>query len=144
MILRRLPILLGIVALGIAVFLTIERARGATAPCPAGGGGCETVARSSYATFLGVPVSVFGIVGAALLLATFLLPLLASARLAIATLGAAFSAYLTWLEANAIHAYCVWCLASAATWLALFVVCAAEAWRGEAAVGGERPLPRSG
>lgn len=116
-------------ALGIALFLTWERARGGSVPCPVGGG-CETVAASSYATFAGVPVSVFGIGGAALMLAALLVSgeRGIQLRLAIAAIGAAFSAYLTFLEAARIHAYCAWCVTSAFLWCALLATCLLEAF----------------
>ena len=40
--LRIAEIVLASVALLVAAFLTWERARGRAAPCPIGGGGCET------------------------------------------------------------------------------------------------------
>jgi uncharacterized membrane protein len=120
---------LALAALVVAAFLTWERARGAVAPCPIAAGGCETVARSSYATLGSIPVSALGVVGAVtLLLACGWRHVWApSTRLAVAGAGAVFSIYLTWLEAERIHAYCAWCLASAVIWTLAAAVAAADA-----------------
>jgi uncharacterized membrane protein len=113
-------------ALLVAAFLTWERARGRAAPCPIAGGGCETVAQSRWSELGGVPVSILGMAGAATLLATFAWrsPLAIPARFTIAGIGAVFSLYLTFLEATEIHAYCIYCVASAAAWCLLaFLTC---------------------
>lgn len=97
-----------------------------------GTGGCETVQNSPWSSFLGIPVPLIGLVGYAALLATALLGLqprrIADRRVALvlltgALIAFAFSAYLTWLEAFVIHAWCRWCIASAV--LTLLVVLAA-------------------
>ena len=97
-----------------------------------GTGGCETVQNSPWSSFLGIPVPLIGLLGYAALLATALLGLqprmLADRRVALillagALIAFAFSAYLTWLEAFVIHAWCRWCIASAV--LTLLLVLAA-------------------
>lgn len=96
-----------------------------------GTGACETVQLSRYAEILGVPVAFFGVGGYLVLLVvslaglqprwiahpgpTKLLALLAG-------LGVAFTAYLTYLEAAVINAWCRWCIGSAAIITAIFVV----------------------
>lgn len=86
-------------------------------------GGCETVQQSPWAVFLGIPVPYLGFLGYGIMLAAALLglqprfladPRVAAVLLAGAIAGFAFSAYLTWLEASVIHAWCRWCLGSAA------------------------------
>ncbi len=88
-----------------------------------GSGGCERVQTSAYADFLGLPVALHGVVGYAALLVVALVglqprflgqrtPTLVLA--ALASVGLLFSAYLTWLEFAVIHAWCRWCLGSAA------------------------------
>jgi uncharacterized membrane protein len=98
-----------------------------------GTGGCETVQASRYAVFLGLPVALYGVVGYGALLVVSLAathPTLAGRRgpdvfvAVLATLGLGFTLYLTGLEAFVIHAFCRWCLGSAALiagiwWLAL-------------------------
>lgn len=98
-----------------------------------GTGGCEKVQNSPWAEFLGVPVPVIGLLGYGALMVTALAGLqprfAADRRLAIvltagATIGLAFSAYLTYLEANVINAWCRWCIVSAvlATLIFLFTL----------------------
>ncbi|MBR9990435.1 MAG: vitamin K epoxide reductase family protein [Gemmatimonadetes bacterium] len=87
-----------------------------------GTGGCAIVQNSPWSVFLGVPVPVIGLFGYGLLVTTALLGLqprfaddrrIAALLLVGAIGGAAFSAYLTWLEASVIHAWCRWCVVSA-------------------------------
>ena len=70
---------------------------------------------SSYAKVGGIPVAVLGLAGY-LVIATALLLRGEQARLAAAgcaVIGFSFSAYLTYLELNIVHAICQWCIASA-------------------------------
>jgi uncharacterized membrane protein len=128
---RRVEGGLAVLAFLIAAYLTYERHEGQNAVCPIGGGGCETVAHSSYSKFAGIPVSYFGMLGALTLLALCFRPELVfgSIRLVVVGVGAAFSWYLTSLEATTIHAYCIWCLGSATVWSILLIVAAVDIWR---------------
>jgi uncharacterized membrane protein len=93
-----------------------------------GTGGCTTVQNSPWAYFMGVPVPVIGLGGYALLLGVALAGVhaLAAHRLvpvvlvAGASTGLGFSAYLTYLEAFVIHAWCRWCIASAVLSVLIF------------------------
>ena len=91
---RRLEAGLAVIAFLIAGYLTYERHQGQNALCPVGGGGCETVAHSSYSKFVGVPVSYFGMLGAiTLFVLCFRSELICSSlRFIVAGVGAAFSA----------------------------------------------------
>ncbi len=94
-----------------------------------GTGACETVQLSPQARFLGVEVSLIGVVGYGVL---FLLALLSlqprfsgadwPSRLLGALSGGAvlFTAYLTYLELFVIHAICRWCVTSAVLILLIF------------------------
>jgi uncharacterized membrane protein len=93
--------------------------------CVGGGGACERVQSSPHASLGGVPVAVLGLVG--------YLAILASQALAdrsvtafLALVGAGFSAYLTYVELNVIHAVCQWCVASAVVMTALAVASVAR------------------
>lgn len=97
-----------------------------------GSGGCNTVQNSPWAVFAGIPVPVIGLIGYLLMFITALLGLqpgleddrrISIVLLAGATIGAVFSAYLTYLEAAVIHAWCRWCITSAVL-AALILVCA--------------------
>jgi uncharacterized membrane protein len=86
-------------------------------------GSCETVQMSKWAKFLGLPVSAWGLAFYIVILALAIAGTLprftesrriSSALLVLSALGFAFTAYLTSLEAFVIHAYCIYCLGSAA------------------------------
>ncbi len=105
-----------LIGIGVATYITIADAGGGHPLCVAGGGGCETVADSSYSHLFGANVAALGIAGYVLLVVAALLPGDAGrfAGLLIALVGFGFSAYLTYLELFVIDAICQWCVASAA------------------------------
>lgn len=95
-----------------------------------GTGGCETVQLSRYAEILGQPVALYGVLGYAALLGVSLLgvqPRWQDRReptrwlAGLSGLGVAFTAYLTYLEAFVIEAWCRWCLVSALIISLIFV-----------------------
>ena len=100
-------------------------------------GSCETVNLSRWATFLGIPVAVWG-VGFYVIL--FLVALLGTterfveatwvshALLALTAWGVVFSAWLTYLELYVIHAVCMFCVISAILVTVTFFVALFE-WR---------------
>ncbi len=94
-------------------------------------GSCETVQTSKWATFLGLPVGLWG-VGYYVVVFTLALaglsPSLAE-RISISRVlvgvtgfGLVFSLWLTYLELFVIHAICQWCVISAVLAAALFVI----------------------
>jgi uncharacterized membrane protein len=113
--LRAASALIALVGIGVATYITIADSGGGHPLCVAGGGGCQTVANSSYSHLFGVNVAVFGIAGYVLLLGAALAPGDAGrfAGLVLALGGFGFSAYLTYLELFTIDAICQWCVASA-------------------------------
>jgi uncharacterized membrane protein len=87
-----------------------------------GTGGCETVQASPWATFIGLPVALWGVAGylACLVLALIGIQQGGERRhwsdtllLAGAGAGVLFSGYLTYAEAFLIEAWCRWCVGSA-------------------------------
>src|SRR5690606_25169493 len=95
-----------------------------------GTGGCETVQNSPWAVFMGVPVPVIGLLGYGALFATSMAGLqprfmddrrVAAILVAGAVVGVAFSAYLSWLEATVINAWCRWCIGTAIIAVLVFV-----------------------
>ena len=122
---------LAVVGLLISGYLTWVHYAGVAPVCVGGSGGCETVQASSYATILGVPVAVLGLVGYSGLLLAALLRGEAGVYLGllVALVGTLFSAYLTYLELFVIHAICEWCVASAALMVGALICGAFEAWR---------------
>ncbi|HXJ93591.1 MAG TPA: thioredoxin domain-containing protein [Terriglobia bacterium] len=94
--------------------------------------GCDVVRASHYAHLAGRPLPVYGVLMYAVLLVAVLTQgwlvspgarrLARLATVLISGAGFAFSIYLTGLEAFVIHAYCAWCLGSAAIVTLIFVV----------------------
>ena len=113
--LQRAAALVSLLGIGVATYITIADSGGGAPACLAGGGGCETVASSSYSHLLGVNIAVFGIAGYVALLAAALLrgdgPRMVG--FVAAVVGFGFSAYLTYLELFTIEAICQWCVSSA-------------------------------
>jgi uncharacterized membrane protein len=99
--------------------------------------GCDTVAASQYATVLGVPVALFGVVFSVVLTAACLVwwrradrrALYAAYGLGLA--GVAAVAYLTYLELFVIEAVCIWCATFAATVVAGWIVALLAARRAD-------------
>jgi len=120
--LRAIATFVAAFGIGVATYITIADSGGGAPACLAGGGGCETVADSSYSHILGINVAVFGIVGYVLLVATALLRGDAArmAGFGISLGGFGFSVYLTYLELFKIEAICQWCVASAVLMTILF------------------------
>jgi uncharacterized membrane protein len=118
--------------LGIAVagYLTGTHLADAAPYCGAAHG-CADVQDSPYSEVVGIPVSVVGVVGYLILLALslvrgrvsedveFYLPVLSFGA---ALIGVLYSAYLTYLEAFVIRAWCYWCVTSAVIVTAIWVL----------------------
>src|SRR5919197_6678801 len=139
--LRRLTLVLGVVGVGIAGYLTWVHYAGLKVVCLAGGGGCEKVQSSTYAELAGVPVALLGLIGYAGIAASLLLPD-ETGRLAVAFLslvGFGFSMYLTWAELFRIHAICQWCVASATIMTALMLLTLVRLLRYEEPRASARP-----
>lgn len=111
---------------GVAVYIVIADSGGGAPVCLAGGGGCQTVADSSYSHLFGVNVAVYGVFAYLLLLGSAFLASdgvrLASFLIALGGLG--FSVYLTYIELFKIEAVCEWCIASAILMTILFLLAA--------------------
>jgi uncharacterized membrane protein len=120
--LRRAVAFVATLGLGVATYIAIADSGGGAPTCLAGGGGCETVANSSYSHIAGINVAVFGIAGYLAILATafFANDLARFAGFALALGGFGFSVYLTYLEVFTIEAICQWCVASAVLMTVLF------------------------
>jgi uncharacterized membrane protein len=120
--LRKVATFVATLGIGVATYIAIVEAGGGAPACLAGGGGCETVAASSYSHVLGVNIAVFGIVGYVLLLGAALLRG-DGARMAgfvLALGGFGYSLFLTYLELFKIEAICQWCVGSAVLMTVLF------------------------
>jgi uncharacterized membrane protein len=122
--LRRVIAFVATVGIGVATYIAIADAGGGAPTCLAGGGGCETVANSSYSHIAGVNVAIFGVIGyvAILLTAFFAADWARFGGFALALGGFGFSVYLTYLEIFTIEAICQWCVASAVLMTILFLL----------------------
>jgi uncharacterized membrane protein len=94
------------------------------------GGGCHIVQASKYSEIMGIPV---GLLGLLMFIAVIGLIVarermgdnayLASAGIMVMLVASLiFFAYLSYLEANVIHAWCQWCVATSIVTLILFLV----------------------
>jgi uncharacterized membrane protein len=128
--LQHVGAVLALLGIGVATYITIADSGGGAPVCLAGGGGCETVASSSYSHLVGVNIAVFGIGGYVLLLAAALTrgDVGRFAGFALALIGCGFSLYLTYLELFVINAICQWCVASAVLMTLLFITHATRAF----------------
>jgi uncharacterized membrane protein len=112
---RATMVLLSVIGLGVASYLTYVHYSGSPILCLRGGG-CETVQHSAYSKLAGVPVALIGLAGYVVILASLLAPPSERTRLgtmAFTVVGFGFSAYLTARELFSIHAICPWCVSSA-------------------------------
>jgi uncharacterized membrane protein len=123
---RRLRIailVLSLIGVGIAGFLTYVHYEGLKVLCLSSGG-CETVQASKYAKLDGVPVAVLGLAGYIGILVSLLFrgDLGRVAGFGIALIGFGFSMYLTYRELFTIKAICQWCVSSAVIMTILLVL----------------------
>jgi len=135
----RLPLIVSLLALvGIAVSslsLYHHFAKSKTSYCDFGQSfNCDIVNRSQYSSIAGIPVAAIGILGyaAILLLSTWWRrnPDTPGMLTVGALAGVAFALYLTYIEAYVLQAYCILCLTSLATIVAIASLSAAW-WAGE-------------
>lgn len=125
--LEKLPIvaaLVALVGLGDAIYLTVYHYKGEKLPCGVTGG-CDAVLSSSYSEIGGIPLAAYGAVAYFLafslaILAAYGNRLMWKIFIVQATLMAAFSAWLVYLQAFVIQQYCQFCLLSALTSGTLF------------------------
>ena len=121
--LRRGSLILCSVGIGIAGYLTYVHYAGLQPICGISHG-CETVQTSRYASLVGVPVALLGLISYLLIFASLCvrddrsqLP-----GYALVVTAFVFSAYLTYREVFTIHAICTWCVSSAIVFTLLMIV----------------------
>ena len=119
-----------VAGIGVAGYLTWTHLAGAEPYC-GGSYSCADVQNSRYSEIAGIPVAVIGLAGYVVILALsllrgrvntevdFYLPVLGFGA---ALIGVLYSAYLTYLEAFVILAWCYWCVASAVIIGAIWVL----------------------
>ena len=141
-------LVLAVIGLGLASYLTYVHYSGIKPACSLGGS-CEKVQTSAYSHLAGVPVALMGLIGYVSILILLLAPETETTRfatVAVTAAGFGFSAYLTYRELFSIHAICEWCVSSA---VIMTVLVTLAIWRfllgdelrasGSGMVAGERP-----
>lgn len=124
----RVMIVLAVIGLGDATYLTVVHYAGIRVVCAGSGNPCETVQTSKYASIAGVPVALLGAIGYVGILASLLVreqEWTRLATLALTLFGFGFSAYLTYQETFTIIGhpiYCEWCVGSAIILTVLLVL----------------------
>jgi uncharacterized membrane protein len=114
-ILRRVMLVLNVIGLGVAIYLTYVHYSGTKPACTLGGS-CLKVQTSQWSKLDGIPVALIGLIGYIAILVSQLAPDREETRLAtlgMTLIGTGFSGYLTYRELFSIHAICEWCAASA-------------------------------
>jgi uncharacterized membrane protein len=130
---RLVMLVLSLIGLGVASYLTYVHYSGSPILCLRGGG-CETVQHSTYSKLLGVPVALIGLLGYIGIIGTLLAPENETTRLASVSfvlVGFGFSLYLTGRELFSIHAICPWCVSSATIMTLLAILSVWRFLRGE-------------
>ncbi len=121
--LRLAAIVLAVIGLGVAGYLTYVHYEDIRPVCGLGGD-CVKVQSSEWSKLAGIPVAVLGLIGYAVILVSLFVPgeeaLIAGALTALVGFG--FSAYLTYRELFTIDAICQWCVASAILMTLLAIV----------------------
>jgi uncharacterized membrane protein len=121
--LRRVMLVLAVIGLGVATYLTIIHYAGIKPACTAGAS-CIKVQSSVWSRLDGIPVALLGLIGYIGITASLLAPDREESRLAtlgLTLVGFAFSGYLTYRELFSIHAICEWCASSAVILTLLFI-----------------------
>jgi uncharacterized membrane protein len=117
---RRLRItllVLAVIGIGLASYLTYIHYAGIKPLCGRNGGTCEKVQTSRYSKLGGVPVALIGLIGYVVILGSLLAPEDERSRFATVALtlgGFGFSLYLTYRELFTLKEICEWCVSSAA------------------------------
>jgi uncharacterized membrane protein len=126
--LRGALMVVAVAGVALAAYLTYVHYRPEALVCTASGG-CETVQKSDYATIIGIPVALLGLVMWSLVAVLTALdgPLTRAATATIGLASVAFSAYLVILQLIVIDAVCVWCMINDVVLVPLLAVLAM--WR---------------
>jgi uncharacterized membrane protein len=130
--LRTAAIVLSLLGIAVAGYLTYVHYAELQPFCVGGGGGCEKVQTSDQSRLVGIPVAVLGLGAYVVLLLTSVARTEPARSLGALTaiVGFGFSAYLTYESVTVIEATCQWCLISAALMTLLAVVTTARLLQG--------------
>lgn len=129
-------LLLSLVGIAVAGYLTIIHYQDDLLVCGIGGG-CHTVQNSEYSEVGGIPVALFGLGMYVTILGLtawrWFRPeqafVAGAAAFAILLAGTMYAAYLTYVELWVIDAICQWCVTSAIVTLLLLFIEGSSVWR---------------
>jgi uncharacterized membrane protein len=142
--LRIVLIVLTVIGVGLASYLTYIHFAGIKPLCGRNGGTCEKVQTSQYAKLAGVPVALMGLIGYVLILGSLLIREDERSRFATVALtlgGFGFSAYLTYREVFSLKEICEYCVSSA---ILMTIILCLSLWRflrGGEVAGAVAPAP---
>lgn len=125
----KLPLAAAVVALGglaDAIYLTVKHFTGEAVPCSIVEG-CEQVLTSSYAEIFGIPLAAFGALAYFTAFSLAMMAAFGDRRMwnlfgIQVILMAVFTAWLVYLQAFIIEAFCQFCLISAAVTMTLLII----------------------
>jgi uncharacterized membrane protein len=131
--LRIASLILSVLGIGVAGYLTYIHYADISPICAGGSGGCEKVQASEQSKLVGIPVALLGLLSyITLLFANWLRGDLArTAAALVAVIGFGFSVYLTIESVTVIEATCQWCLFSLAIMTLMAIVTVTRLVRGE-------------
>lgn len=116
-----------------ATYLTILHYKNVIPPCTIGS--CETVLTSEFSTILGIPLALFGsgfylsVIILSLLIMTNDKKIFLQLFYLLAGWGFIFSLFLLSVQAFVLHAFCQYCLISAATSTGIFILAGINFWK---------------
>ena len=142
--LRTTLVVMAVLGVGLASYLTYIHYAGIKPLCGRGGGSCELVQTSQYSHLAGVPVALLGLIGYVLILGSLLAPEEERWRFATAALvlgGFAFSLYLTYREVFSLEEICEYCVSSAVLLTAMLPLSLWRFLRGGEVGGSPVPAP---
>lgn len=124
-------LLVTIIGLLDSAYLSIVKLANALPYCTPGLGECQTVALSQWAYVMDIPVAYLGFLTYFALFGLlvfgkkikFIEPYVDYLLFFISLVGVLFSAYLTYIEAFVLQAWCQWCVLSAIAMAVIFVLC---------------------
>jgi uncharacterized membrane protein len=131
--LRIASLVLSLLGIGVAGYLTWVHYGDVSLLCVGGGGGCEKVQASDQSKLVGIPVALLGLLSYITLLVLNALrgELARTGAALVAIVGFGFSVYLTIESVTVIEATCQWCLASLAIMTLMAIVTVTRLIRAE-------------
>lgn len=123
--LRVAAIVLSVLGIGVAGYLTYVHYADLEPVCVGGGGGCAIVQASDQSMLAGIPVALLGLLAYVTLLVCGVLRTETARMLAALTaiVGFGFSVYLTYESVTVIEHTCQWCLMSLVLMTLSAIVC---------------------